>query len=68
MERVLASGVADLISLCRPLIVEPDLPRKLRDGVRDRAYCANCRQCWPERVGEGIACRNRSIQRRLAAA
>jgi 2,4-dienoyl-CoA reductase-like NADH-dependent reductase (Old Yellow Enzyme family) len=68
MQDVLESGAADMISLCRPLIVEPDLPRKLRDGLSDRASCARCSQCWPEQPGEGIACHNRSVQRRLAEA
>ena len=67
MQSVLDSGAADIISLCRPLIVEPYLPRKLRDGVSDRASCASCSQCWPKRAGEGVACHNRSVQRRLAA-
>ena len=66
MEAVLESGVAQLISLCRPLIVEPDLPRKLRDGISDHASCASCSQCWPKATGEGTACHNRSVRRRLA--
>lgn len=66
MERVLGTGVVDLISMCRPLIVEPDLPRKLRAGITDVAICASCSQCWPNDFGEGIACHNRSVQRRLA--
>ena len=66
MEAVLERGAAQLISLCRPLIVEPDLPRKLRNGVCDRASCASCSQCWPNEYGEGIACHNRAVRRRLA--
>ncbi len=58
MEQVLSTGVVQLISLCRPLILEPDLPNKLRDGLVDRAGCRSCRRCWPESEGEGIACRN----------
>ncbi|MFN2202059.1 MAG: hypothetical protein ACK2UO_12680 [Caldilineaceae bacterium] len=68
MEAVLASGAADLISLCRPLIVEPALPRLLQEGIKEKAICASCRQCWPNSLGEGIACHNRAVQRRLAAA
>ncbi len=68
MERVLDSGAADLISLCRPLIVQPDLPRLLQDGALDEAICASCSQCWPNALGEGVACHNRSVQRRLAEA
>jgi len=68
MQDVLDDGVAQLISLCRPLIVEPDLPNKLRDGRREVAACARCSQCWPKSPDEGVACHNRSVQRRLAEA
>ena len=57
MEEVLASNDADLISMSRPLICEPDLPERFRRGVQDRARCTSCDRCWPERAGEGIACR-----------
>jgi 2,4-dienoyl-CoA reductase-like NADH-dependent reductase (Old Yellow Enzyme family) len=57
MENVLQAGDADFISLCRPLICEPDLPHRLRDGLQDRASCISANRCWPEGPGEGIACR-----------
>ncbi len=67
MQRTLASGAAQVISLCRPLIVEPHLPRLLQEGATDKAICASCSQCWPNAFGEGIACHNRSVQKRLMA-
>jgi len=67
MQRTLESGVVQLISLCRPLIVEPHLPRMLQAGDVDEAICASCGQCWPNTFGEGIACHNRSVQKRLPA-
>jgi 2,4-dienoyl-CoA reductase-like NADH-dependent reductase (Old Yellow Enzyme family) len=56
MEDVVQSGDADLISLCRPLICEPDLPKRLRKGKQERAACISCDNCWPGELGEGIGC------------
>jgi 2,4-dienoyl-CoA reductase-like NADH-dependent reductase (Old Yellow Enzyme family) len=55
MERILDEGSADLISLCRPLIREPDLPHRLRNGQR-AATCISCSQCWPREGELGISC------------
>jgi 2,4-dienoyl-CoA reductase-like NADH-dependent reductase (Old Yellow Enzyme family) len=57
MEDVLGSGDADLISLCRPLICEPDLPNRLREGLQERAICISGDRCWPDEMGEGIRCK-----------
>lgn len=57
MEEVLAAGDADFISLCRPLICEPDLPNRLRLGLQERSACISANRCWAEKTGEGIACK-----------
>jgi 2,4-dienoyl-CoA reductase-like NADH-dependent reductase (Old Yellow Enzyme family) len=44
MEEVLEKGEADLISLARPLIREPDLPNKFREG-KEKADCISCNGC-----------------------
>ncbi|MBI3592203.1 MAG: hypothetical protein HY099_01755 [Nitrospirae bacterium] len=43
-EDVLLNGDADLISLSRPLIREPDLPNKFMEG-REKADCISCNGC-----------------------
>ena len=61
MEEVLAEGDANFISLCRPLICEPDLPNRMRDGLQDRSLCISANLCFPrgfpESAGETTACR-----------
>jgi 2,4-dienoyl-CoA reductase-like NADH-dependent reductase (Old Yellow Enzyme family) len=57
MEGVLSAGDADLISMCRPLIREPDLPNRLQSGEVTKAACISGGRCWPEGMGQGIGCR-----------
>ena len=58
MGRILDEGTADMVSLCRPLIREPDLPNRLRDG-QDKATCISCNQCAPREGELGISCHYR---------
>lgn len=44
MERTLAQGI-DLIALSRPLIREPNLPRRLFEGQTETASCVSCNRC-----------------------
>ncbi len=55
MQSVLEESSAGFISLCRPLIREPDLPNRLRDGQK-AATCISCNQCWPREGELGISC------------
>jgi 2,4-dienoyl-CoA reductase-like NADH-dependent reductase (Old Yellow Enzyme family) len=57
MEQALGQGVADFISLSRPLINDPALPNKLRAGVIDKSVCLSANNCWPQAHGDGIACK-----------
>jgi pyruvate/2-oxoglutarate dehydrogenase complex dihydrolipoamide dehydrogenase (E3) component len=50
-EQVIRDGKADFIALGRPLLADPDLPRKLHEGrsedVHQCLYCNNClRSMW----------------------
>ncbi|WP_292466180.1 NADH:flavin oxidoreductase [Methanolobus sp.] len=53
MEQMLEGGYADMISLCRPLICEPDLVEKIRKGETEVAKCVSCNLCSDE---SGIKC------------
>jgi 2,4-dienoyl-CoA reductase-like NADH-dependent reductase (Old Yellow Enzyme family) len=56
IEAALNSGAADFISLARPLVRQPDLPRLWYAGGPDRAQCISCNACLP--VGAlPLACR-----------
>ena len=70
LRRLLEEGEADLFSLARPLIREPDLINRWRAQEDYRATCISCNGCFrPGYKGEGIYCvvdrieaENRSIQ------
>lgn len=53
MEQMLDEGYADMVSLCRPLICEPDLVAKIRKGETELAKCVSCNLCSDE---SGIKC------------
>ncbi len=44
-ESVLKEGNADFISICRPLIYEPDLPARWESGDLSPAKCISCNSC-----------------------
>ena len=55
MERVLDEGSADLISMCRPLIREPELVNRMHEG-QPAATCISCNKCWPLSGELGVSC------------
>jgi 2,4-dienoyl-CoA reductase-like NADH-dependent reductase (Old Yellow Enzyme family) len=56
-EGLIDGGVADFISLSRPLIREPGLVRRWREGDRRRAACLSENACFgPLLKGEGLFC------------
>jgi len=57
MDGILDAGDADFISLCRPLICEPDFPNRMRLGGQEESACISANYCWPEKPSDGIACR-----------
>ncbi|MDF1512213.1 MAG: NADH:flavin oxidoreductase [Anaerolineae bacterium] len=65
MQSVLDRGLVQMVSMCRPLIAEPDLPAKLRADTGYAHACTRCGQCWPKERGMGVACYNQAVQRKL---
>ncbi|MHB1356837.1 MAG: oxidoreductase [Anaerolineae bacterium] len=65
MESVLASGLVQLVSLCRPLIANPNLPVRLKRQLETKTACNRCDKCWPLAPGEGVACHNMLVQEHL---
>lgn len=56
-ERAVAEGLADAVSLSRPLVVEPRLVARWKSGNRAPSTCISCNQCFgPASAGEGIRC------------
>jgi len=58
MERALAEGYADLIALCRPFIREPDVIKRLQEGLQGKSTCTSCNECTGPSRSEPIACRS----------
>jgi len=64
MEEIVTSGASDHISICRPLIREPDLIKKWKDGDAKRADCISCRGCFntDDAGKKAVYCRQLEIQ------
>jgi 2,4-dienoyl-CoA reductase-like NADH-dependent reductase (Old Yellow Enzyme family) len=56
-DELVKTGVADYISLCRPLIREPDLIKKWKSGNLKKADCISDSACFqPGMEGKGVHC------------
>jgi len=56
-ERLVDEGTTDYVSLCRPLIREPDLIQRWKSGDLRKSACISDNGCFkPGRAGEGIYC------------
>lgn len=56
-EDIVASGDADMVSMCRPFIREPGLLVRWQNGDRAQAKCISCNRCFPiVSRGEPLEC------------
>lgn len=53
MQRIIQEGTADIISMSRPFIREPDLILKFKRGEKERADCISCNGCYNP---DGVRC------------
>lgn len=71
-ERILADGRADFIAMGRPLLADPELPRKLGSGqakrVRQCISCENCIDAMEQRFSVDCAVNPRTGKERALAA
>ncbi|WP_090606972.1 FAD-dependent oxidoreductase [Mycobacterium lentiflavum] len=71
-EQILADGRADFIAMGRPLLADPDLPRKLRTGhwhrVRKCISCENCIDAMEQRFSVDCAVNPRTGKERELSA
>jgi 2,4-dienoyl-CoA reductase-like NADH-dependent reductase (Old Yellow Enzyme family) len=62
-EKLLEDKLCDYISLCRPLIREPNLIKRWHSGEKSRATCISCNLCMrPLMTGKSVYC---VIEKRL---
>jgi 2,4-dienoyl-CoA reductase-like NADH-dependent reductase (Old Yellow Enzyme family) len=53
---IVAAKSADYVALSRPLICQPDLPRRWAKGEEPVADCSSCNACFKNALKGGIAC------------
>ncbi len=53
MESLISDGYADMVSMSRPFIREPDLIMKLKSGESEQVSCVSCNRCFDP---SGIKC------------
>lgn len=58
MAKILEENKADLISLSRSLIKEPNFPKQMAEGRKDPAKCGFCNRCLMEVFSKPLKCAN----------
>jgi 2,4-dienoyl-CoA reductase-like NADH-dependent reductase (Old Yellow Enzyme family) len=62
MEAALREGIADFVSLARPLIREPDLVRQIERGRRGLVDCTSCNICLQHEGVHPLRCWRTSVR------
>jgi 2,4-dienoyl-CoA reductase-like NADH-dependent reductase (Old Yellow Enzyme family) len=56
MESILENGQSDYVSLCRPLVIEPNLVNKLKEGKQIESKCIDCAYCLFGVISNRLRC------------
>jgi 2,4-dienoyl-CoA reductase-like NADH-dependent reductase (Old Yellow Enzyme family) len=68
-EDLIQKGMADFISMSRPLIREPHLVARWKSGDREKSACRSCNLCYkPIRDGVGMYCVAEAKEKRRKSA
>jgi 2,4-dienoyl-CoA reductase-like NADH-dependent reductase (Old Yellow Enzyme family) len=58
VSRILSEGIADYVALCRPLIREPHLINRWKNGDLRKSRCVSCNGCFETGLdGSGVKCK-----------
>ena len=56
IERIISDGMADYVSLSRPLIIEPNLVKKFQEGKQRESHCIDCGYCLFGAISNPLKC------------
>jgi 2,4-dienoyl-CoA reductase-like NADH-dependent reductase (Old Yellow Enzyme family) len=56
IEQVVDGGVADAVSMCRPVIMDQHIVRKFRQGIAAESKCTSCNGCIAEMQKQNLHC------------
>jgi len=56
MEEFIKENITDFIALSRPLIYEPDLPNRWKNGDLSLPLCTNCNGCINVAAADTLYC------------
>jgi 2,4-dienoyl-CoA reductase-like NADH-dependent reductase (Old Yellow Enzyme family) len=57
ISQIISDGIADFVSMGRPLVCEPNLPGRWKSGDKRRAECTSCDKCRAAALsGDGLRC------------
>ncbi len=67
IEKILSNGVADMVSISRPFIREPQLVKRWKEGDLKKAKCVSCDKCAENVFVKSMRCYVEEAKRRKKA-